>query len=55
MKEKVRNKCFRQVITINKVMWSAQNNFEAINTLAIPIVTYSFNVINWNAEELKTK
>ena len=26
---------------------------EAINTLAIPVITYSFNVINWNLEEIR--
>ena len=25
---------------------------EAINTLAVPVVTYSFNIINWTLKEL---
>ena len=25
----------------------------AINTLAVPVVTYSFHVVNWNLEEIK--
>ena len=30
-----------------------KNKLEAINILAIPVVTYSFNVINWNLEEIR--
>ena len=25
----------------------------AINTLAIPVITYSFNIIDWNLSEVK--
>ena len=28
------------------------NRIDAINTLAVPVVTYSFNIINWKMEEL---
>ena len=28
------------------------NKVEAINTLAVPVVTYSFNIINWTLKEL---
>ena len=30
-----------------------KNKLEAIKTLAIPVVSYSFNVVNWNLEEIK--
>ena len=32
---------------------NAKNKLEAINTLAIAVVSYSFNVVNWNLEEIK--
>ena len=36
-----------------KTELSSKNRITAINTLAISVVTYSFNVINWNMNELK--
>ena len=32
---------------------NATNKIEAINTLAVPVVTYSFNIINWQMSEIK--
>ena len=29
------------------------NRMEAINTLATPVVTYSFNIVNWKMEEIR--
>ena len=29
------------------------NRFEAISTLTVPVVTYSFNIINWKISEIK--
>ena len=31
---------------------NSTNKLEAINTLAVPVVTYSFNIINWTLQEL---
>ena len=31
---------------------NAANRIDAINTLAVPVVTCSFNIINWRMEEL---
>ena len=31
---------------------NSANKLEAINTLAVPVVTYSFNIINWTLQEL---
>ena len=50
MKEKIRKECYREVRAILHTESNAKNKLEAINTLAIPVVTYSFNVINWNVE-----
>ena len=32
---------------------NTKNELEAINRLAIPVATYSFNVVNWNLDEIK--
>ena len=52
MKEKIRKECYRQVRTVLKSELNAKNKVEAINT-AIAVVSYSFNVVNWNLEEIK--
>ena len=52
MKEKIRKECLRQIRSIMKTELNAKNII-AINTLALPIVTYSFNIINWNLNEIK--
>ena len=31
---------------------NSANKLEAINTLAVPVVTYSFNIICWTLQEL---
>ena len=46
MKESIRKEYMRRVKLITRTELNAQNKFEAINTLAIPVITYSFNVIN---------
>ena len=32
---------------------NATNRMEAINTLATPVVTYSFNIVDWKLEETR--
>ena len=53
MKEKIRKECYGQVRGVLQSELNAKNKLDAINTLAIPVVTYSFNVVNWNLEEIK--
>ena len=53
MKEKIRNECIRRVRSIMKTELNSKNRITAMNTLAIPVVTNSFNVVNWNLKELK--
>ena len=53
MKEKIRKECLRRIRSIMKTELEAKNIIIAINTLALPIVTYSFNIINWNLNEIK--
>ena len=42
----------RQNTILNTELNSA-NRIEAINTLAIPVVMYSFNIINWTILEIR--
>ena len=53
MKEKIIKECYRRVRAVLQSELNARNKLEAINTLVIPVVSYSFNVINWNLEEIK--
>ena len=53
MKEKFRIECIRQVKAIMRTELNSKNRIIAINTLAIPVVIYSFNVINWNLNYIK--
>ena len=53
MKEKIRKECYRPVRVVLQSELNAKNKLEAINTLAVPVVTYSFHVVNWNLEEIK--
>ena len=52
MKEKIRKEYYRRIRLVLKSELNAANRINAINTLAVPVVTYSFNIINWKMEEL---
>ena len=47
IKEKIRKECCRTFRAIQKTELNSANRKEAINALAIPVVTYSFNIVNW--------
>ncbi|XP_067017791.1 uncharacterized protein [Acropora muricata] len=53
MKEKVRKVYYRRIRMVLKSELNAINKIEAINTVATRVVTYSFNIINWTAEDIK--
>ena len=53
MKGKTRKDCYRRVRAILHTELNAKNKLEAITTLAIPVVTCNFNVINWNLEKIR--
>ena len=53
MREKIRKECYRRVKAILHAELNAKNKLEAINTLAIPVVTYIVNVINRNLDEIR--
>ena len=53
IKGKNRKDCYRRVRAILHTELNAKNKLEAITTLAIPVVTCNFNVINWNLEKIR--
>ena len=53
MKEKIRKEYYHRIPLVLKSELNAANRIDALNTLAVPVVTYSFNIINWKMEELK--
>ena len=53
MKEKVRKEYYHRVRLVLKGDLNAANRFEAINTLAVPIVKHSFNITNCKLSEIK--
>ena len=53
MKDKLKKEVIRRVRSILKTELNAKNRITAINTLAVPVIAYSFNIINWNLNEIK--
>ena len=52
MKEKIRKEYYRRIRLILKSELNSANKMGAINTLAVPVVTYSFNIINWTIADI---
>ena len=52
MKEKIRKEYYRRIRLVMKTELNSRNRIQAINALAVPVVQYSFNIINWNLSEL---
>ena len=53
MKEKIRKEYYRRVRLIVRSELNGKNKIEAIDSLAIPTVQYSFGIIDWKYSELK--
>jgi len=53
MKDKLKKEVTRRIRAILKTELNSKNRITAINTLAVPVITYSFNIINWNLSEIK--
>jgi hypothetical protein len=53
MKERLKNEYIRRLRMILKSELNAKNKITAIGTLAIPLLRYSFGIINWRLEEIK--
>lgn len=47
IKEKLRKEYYRHIRLVLKSELNAVNMIDVINTLAVPVVTYSFTIINW--------
>ena len=54
MREKIRKECFHRMRSILRSELNARNRIDAINSLALPVVTHSFTIINWSLTEIKT-
>ena len=46
---------YRRIRMVTKSELSAINRVDAINTLAITVASYSFNIVDWKMEEIKKK
>ena len=53
MREKIQKECFRRVRSILTSGLNARNRINAMNSLALRVVTYSFTIINWSLTEIK--
>ena len=53
MKEKIKKECYRKVRLILRTELNGRNKMEAINSLAVPVVQYSFGIIDWKISEVK--
>ena len=53
MKEKIRKESNRRVRLILRTELNGRNKIEAINSLAVPVVQYSFGITDWKISELK--
>ena len=53
MKEKIRKEYYRRIKLVLKSEPNAGYKIAAINTLAMPVLTYSFNIIDWQLQEIK--
>ena len=53
MKGKIRKECLRRLRLILTTELNSKNKITAINSLAVPVVVYSFNIVSWNLSELR--
>ena len=53
MKEHTQKEYYRRIRMVLKSELNAINKIEAVNTVAIPVVTYSLNIINWTAQDMR--
>ena len=53
MKQKLKKELVRRTRLILKTELNSKNRITAINTLAIPVITYTFNITDWNLSIVK--
>ena len=51
--EKLKKECLRRLRLVLGTEFSAKNKIQAIGSLAVPELRYSFGIINWHQEELQ--
>ena len=55
MKERLKQEYSTRLRMILKSELNARNKITAIGALAVPVLRYSFGIINWRVEEIKKK
>ena len=53
MKVKIRKEYQRRIKLVFKSELNARNKIAAINTLAVPVILYSYGVIDWKLDEIQ--
>jgi hypothetical protein len=53
MKERLKQEYIKRLRLILKSELNARNKITAIGALAVPVLRYSFGIINWRIEEIK--
>ena len=53
MKDKLKKEYFRRTRMILRSQLNARNKTTAINSLSVPVLTYSFNIVNWTVTDLQ--
>ena len=53
MKRKLRLEYYRRIRLVLRTELNSKNKITAINSLAVPVVQYSFNIINWTLEDIR--
>ena len=53
IKQKLKKELVRRTRLILKTELNSNNRINAINMLAIPVITYSFKIIDWNISEVR--
>ena len=52
-KEKVKKEYLRRLRLVLGTKLSAKDKIQAIGSLAVPVLRYSFGIVNWHQEELQ--
>ena len=53
MRDKVKKEYYHRIRTILRTQLNSRNKMMAINSLAIPVIGYSFGVLKWSKTEIE--
>lgn len=53
VRDDVKGKYLERIRTISKTLLNGKNMYKAINTYAIPVLTYTFGVLNWTTTDIE--